>query len=302
MGAWNFSVKGRSASLGPRCRCVILPTRRRIMPKRPIAIDILGGKTILCADKFGDVYSLPLLPSPEDATQIKEGVAVKSASSKPAAGSLAAAAASETFRPEANELTVHSRRNLRALESQKFEAERRQRQMQKQKQEREQQQQRTASADSATLLLGHVSMLTSIAIVTLRDDETKRHRTYIATSDRDSHIRLSRPPPQSYVCEAFLLTHEAFVSRLAAVRVPSVAEGGNGVRQVLVSGAGEATLQVWNSVRLSDSKSWAAQQLDFGELLQDRKTVAVNGLFPVAIPSTDNAAVSDAGLFVTFEG
>src|SRR5687768_9109089 len=113
------------------------------MPKRPIDIAIGPDNTIIAADKFGDVYSLPLLfdPSVQPA---------KPAASLPAPKS----------KPSATTLTVHSKRNRIALEAQlqMYEA-----------QNRNGGSKDEANSDGPTfemdLLLGHVSMLTAVKVI-----------------------------------------------------------------------------------------------------------------------------------------
>lgn len=152
------------------------------MPKRPCAIALTDDQsTIVCADKFGDVYSLPLLVDnslillerPAEITQL-------SVDPKP-------------FVSAANHLTIHTARNRRALLNQM-----------KQTQNKE----KTEIAFEHELLLGHVSMLTDLLLV------KNRGRNYIVTADRDEHIRISRGIPQTHVIEAFCLGHTDFVSRL----------------------------------------------------------------------------------------
>src|SRR4051794_33289903 len=113
------------------------------MPKRPCAIAVTDDDcTIIAADKFGDVYSLPILVSDSGNQDIAEPFAQKSNSST-----------SKPFVPAANDLTVHSQRNLKALENQK-------RQTNKPSEKSE-------PSFEHKLLLGHVSMLTDLALVTL---------------------------------------------------------------------------------------------------------------------------------------
>ncbi len=73
------------------------------MSKRPSCLA-LTEDTIFCADKFGDVYSLPLLPTEEEDEAAKQ--ATLAAISKPIA-------------PAASESTVHSQGNLKKLEQQR---------------------------------------------------------------------------------------------------------------------------------------------------------------------------------------
>jgi tRNA (guanine-N(7)-)-methyltransferase subunit TRM82 len=173
------------------------------MPKRPCAISISSDDTtIISADKFGDIYSLPLIPSetfePKPATPTPEPT-----TSKP-------------FTPAANELTIHSQRNRKALENQKRQTNR--------------PSEKTEPSFEHKILLGHVSMLTDLALV------TSGGRNYIITADRDEHIRVSRGIPQTHVIEGFCLGHTEFISRLC---VPSHRP------ELLISGGGDDELFVW---------------------------------------------------------
>jgi tRNA (guanine-N(7)-)-methyltransferase subunit TRM82 len=186
------------------------------MPKRPCAIALASdGKLIIAADKFGDVYSLPLLPTPEEDE----------------AARLAVKPAPKAFAPTATDLTVHSRANRKALESQLKHA-------------KENPQTGTKDAPKIKeplafaheLLLGHVSMLTDVVIAELpAGNGEQKTRKYILTSDRDEHIRVSRGPPQAYVIEGFCLGHHEFITKLCLVRP-----------DLLVSGGGEPDLFVWD--------------------------------------------------------
>ncbi|KAK2065818.1 WD repeat domain-containing protein [Colletotrichum caudatum] len=182
---------------------------QRQMPKRPCSVLICpDDQTVLSADKFGDVYSLPLVAL--------EAAAADSAASETA--SPAPSAAPKPFKPEANPLTVHSKSNLRALQSQLRE-------------------QQKANRDSPkdqptfehTLQIGHVSMLTALTLA------SNGSRRYIITADRDEHIRVSRFMPHAHVIEGFCLGHANFVS---ALTLPS--------QDVLVSGGGDNELFVWD--------------------------------------------------------
>jgi tRNA (guanine-N(7)-)-methyltransferase subunit TRM82 len=172
------------------------------MPKRPCALALTNhDSTIIAADKFGDVYSLPLLFSES------ESLAVVSGNDQP----------SKPFVPAANDLTVHSQRNRKALENQK-----------KQKNKAPEKSEPTFEHK---LLLGHVSLLTDVEVADIQD------RSYIITADRDEHIRISRGIPQSHIIESFCLGHTEFVSRLC---VP------HGRPNLLVSGGGDKELYVWD--------------------------------------------------------
>ncbi|KAH9902278.1 hypothetical protein F4778DRAFT_736963 [Xylariomycetidae sp. FL2044] len=176
---------------------------QRMMPKRPSAIKISAdGKTIFSADKFGDVYALPL---------------VVSASGTPSRSSTPQQ--QRTAPKGANALTVHSQRNLRALEEQRKGL------------AKEQDLPKDGPSFEHALLLGHVSMLTAVALATVEG------RPYIITADRDEHIRVSRGVPQAHVIETFCLGHESFISALCVP--PSRPE-------VLISGGGDPALFLWD--------------------------------------------------------
>ena len=184
---------------------------QRSMPKRPCAIQVLpDNNTILCGDKFGDVYSLPLLPEAQldkdDAEP--EDVAPPQDVSKP-------------FKPSASNLTVHTKRNLKSLEAQ-------------QKQKNLTPKTKEPLKFEHKLLLGHVSMLTDLCYATQEVDG--KQRGYIITADRDEHIRVSRGPPQSHVIEGYCLGHTEFVSKIIVVP-----EAG-----LMVSGGGDDGLGVWD--------------------------------------------------------
>jgi tRNA (guanine-N(7)-)-methyltransferase subunit TRM82 len=175
-------------------------------------------KSIYSADKFGDVYSLPLIPTAEDQeaflARTKKVVEPK------------------TFAPSATETTVHTKANLRSLDSQLKQA-------QKGKSLTKPKEPLDFPHD---LLLGHVSLLTDLVVTAIKPDEsTSKPRQYLITSDRDEHIRISRGPPQAYVIEGFCLGHHEFVNKLC------LAEPG-----LLVSGGGDDDLLIWD---------WLAQKL-----------------------------------------
>lgn len=195
------------------------------MAKKPCALDLThDDQTILCADKFGDVYSLPLIPG----EYVKPKIQAKKA------------------KPVATTLTVHSKRNLRSLEQQHFHAER------AEKAEEVQEEEKAALNFEYQLILGHVSMLTDVIAVSLPGAPGSRPRNYILTADRDEHIRVSRGIPQAHVIERHCLGHTSLISKIC---IPSWAPS------VLISGGGDGQLLVWNwsegqlhqSVPLSDS-------------------------------------------------
>jgi tRNA (guanine-N(7)-)-methyltransferase subunit TRM82 len=172
------------------------------MPKRPCDIALTADKQIISADKFGDVYAVPILESgnyqfPETAQSEMD---------------------SKRLYIQANELTVHTQRNRIALENQL-------------KVNPPQKPKRKGPAFEHTLLLGHVSMLTAVEVVSIGG------RIYILTADRDEHIRVSRGMPQAHIIEGFCLGHAEFVSKLC---VPTQRP------EVLISGGGDDDLFVWD--------------------------------------------------------
>jgi tRNA (guanine-N(7)-)-methyltransferase subunit TRM82 len=164
------------------------------MTRRPCSIALTAdNKTILCADKFGDVYELPLIPSPEDEKETSPEA------EKPEP---------QKFKPQASLLTVHSGRNRKVLEEQLKQA------------EKKQSQARDTPKFKHDLLLGHVSMLTDIVSVTAGS------RSYIITADRDEHIRISRGVPQAHIIEGFCLGHNEFVNKLCITKGGRLMSGG----------------------------------------------------------------------------
>ncbi|KAI9734215.1 MAG: tRNA (guanine-N(7)-)-methyltransferase non-catalytic subunit trm82 [Cirrosporium novae-zelandiae] len=193
----------------------------RIMPKRLFAVDVTpDDSTILCADKFGDVYSLPLLVPEAGTTNLE-----------PEGGQLAAnedkkEISPKPFVPAASTLTVHTKRNLQALQNQL-------------KAQPKPSEKKTLDF-THELLLGHVSMLIDVISTTIPPmDDCQKSRTYILTSDRDEHIRVSRGIPQTHVIERFCFGHKEFVSKLC---VPSL------LPECLISGGGDDSLFVWKWV------------------------------------------------------
>ncbi|KAF2468149.1 tRNA methyltransferas-like protein [Lindgomyces ingoldianus] len=192
--------------------CCLTELSQRCMARRLCAITLTPDDSIiLCADKFGDVYAIPLLPSPDD-----EG----SGTSARRHGETAP----KQFVPSASLLTVHSGRNRKVLEEQIKQSGKGQKKT------------KETMKFKHELLLGHVSMLTDIVYATI-DPGTKNERPhgYIITADRDEHIRISRGPPQAHIIEGFCQGHEEFVSRLCLT-----------TSGLLVSGGGDTCLLVWD--------------------------------------------------------
>lgn len=159
------------------------------MPKKPSAVSLTTDqKTILCADKFGDVYSLPLLVS-----------SIGKSSSHPRSK----ATVERPYVPSANSLTVHTKKNRLALQNQL-------------KVPRDRVVDRKAVEFDHQFLLGHVSLLTDLVHVTVPGPKGQR-RSYIVTADRDEHIRMTRGIPQTHIIEGFCLGHTQFISKICLV-------------------------------------------------------------------------------------
>ncbi|KAJ3472512.1 hypothetical protein NLG97_g10928 [Lecanicillium saksenae] len=183
---------------------------KRIMPKRPSAIQVTHDLEIIVADKFGDVYCIPLLKS--TAPYVPP---VKPSVSKP------------FTKPAASVLTVHSKGNRAALAAQ-------QREMENPANAASNSQRAEGPDFEHTLLLGHVSMLTSLLL-----GQDRQNRKYILTSDRDEHIRVSRYMPQAHIIHGYCLGHKEFVGDMAI---------DESRQEILVSGGGDEELFVWNWV------------------------------------------------------
>lgn len=177
------------------------------MPKKLSALTLTPDENnILTGDKFGDVYTFPLIPS-------GEYVKVQ--------------APAKAYEPAATNLTVHTKRNLESLEQQ----------MRQAALSKTNQAERVALNFEHQVIIGHVSLLTELISVTRPADSTVGKRNYILTADRDEHIRVSRGVPQAHVIEQFCFGHTSFVSSLC---VPSFEP------KVLISGGGDNYLLVWD--------------------------------------------------------
>ena len=245
------------------------------MPKRPCTLALTpDDSTIICGDKFGDVYSLPLLGKiwesreRETSENINENIIEQS--KKP-------------FTPTANPRTVHTKKNREALRNQ-------QRQL-------KQSPEKGVLQFEHQLLLGHVSLLTDLVYVRLGKEESPsgRRRDHIITSDRDEHIRVSRGIPQAYITERYCLGHTQFVSKIC---VP------HRKRQMLVSGGGDDHLFVWDW--LSGS---VRQKVDIREYVTDLKLsrvtwhssetkIAVSGMWDI---SNSEIHTQTVDLIITLE-
>lgn len=90
-----------------------------------------------------------------------------------------------------------------------------------------------AAFEAGTLIAGHVSLLTSVLVLS----HPSFPHPLLVTADRDEHVRVSAFP-KAFVIHRYLLGHRAFVGALAWC--PG-REGG-----VLISGGGEGDLRTWD--------------------------------------------------------
>jgi tRNA (guanine-N(7)-)-methyltransferase subunit TRM82 len=192
---------------------------QRAMPKRPNALSLTADeKTILCGDKFGDVYAIPLIEDPDWKAENEPHADMNKSIEQ-------SQTAEEMFKSAANSLTVHSKRNRKTLEAQ-----------QKQKVA-------AAKAQKPVMqfqyqhLLGHVSLLTDVTSIRLETAEGPRD--YILSSDRDEHIRVSRGIPQAHIIENYCLGHSQFISKICSLKWRP---------DILVSGGGDDYLLFWDWV------------------------------------------------------
>ncbi|KAF2663011.1 hypothetical protein K491DRAFT_686170, partial [Lophiostoma macrostomum CBS 122681] len=228
------------------------------MARRPCSITITSDdSTILCADKFGDVYALPLLQPPQD-----DQTTVEAEDDE--------ATRQREFVPAASLLTVHSGRNRKVLEDQLKQASKGQKKT------------REPLKFKHDLLLGHVSMLTDIAYANVND------RGYILTADRDEHIRVSREPPQAHIIEGFCYGHEAFVNKLCLVS-PGLLVSGGGDDHLFVWDWLNCKLVEKLCIRDAVLKYLKEKQLSHPKLLggEEALRVAVSGIWKVPLLQSD---------------
>lgn len=220
------------------------------MPKRPSSITLGFGPQILVGDKFGDVYSLPLLMTPLSPSTLNLRTPL-SLAAKPA-------------EPAANTLTVHSKRNRAALEHQR-------KQIESEKVKAGEASKSEGPSFELNLLLGHVSMLTSLLIA------ESQGKKYILTADRDEHIRVSRYIPQAHIIEAFCLGHKEFISEML---VPP------GHSDILISGGGDEDIFIWDwkaGAILSRTNLLSLAR----EVAPQTSKVALSGLTSLLYPSDE---------------
>ncbi|KAF8477005.1 hypothetical protein BDZ91DRAFT_778193 [Kalaharituber pfeilii] len=201
----------------------------RHMPKRLCALRLLENKlnmteeeevdidgvVIICADKFGDVYSLPLIYTPGKTPTLAPGTTPDSniiSQPKIAGGGIITTERNKKAAQKAAKIV--SRDSIANLEAKEL-------------------------PFKHKLLLGHVSLLIDVLPVTLKmelDGGKMLERTWILSADKDEHIRVSRYP-HSYVIEGFCLGHTSYVAKLL---VPSWD------KRTLISGGGDEYLLRWN--------------------------------------------------------
>ncbi|KAL4792967.1 hypothetical protein BDV19DRAFT_367395 [Aspergillus venezuelensis] len=246
----------------------------RQMPKRPCAITFTDDNSILTGDKFGDVYSMPLIPSAEAPARISK------IQSQP-----------RSTRIAATNLTVHTARNLRSLEMQEQQKRKAAEKQKQGDQDEDKDKELEKPVFEHDLLLGHVSLLTDVAFASLPspDPASSKKRTYILSADRDEHIRVSRGPPQAHVIENYCFGHTSFISKLC---VPEWAP------EFLISGGGDPNLFVWKWVNGELVQSVPLLEQPTGAKGESRE-VAVRGIW--ASPSTTEAD-SQRLILVALEG
>ncbi|KAL9121133.1 MAG: hypothetical protein Q9187_002315 [Circinaria calcarea] len=236
----------------------------RHMPKRPCSVILTTDeRTIVCADKFGDVYALPLkITSPTRSEDIN-GSSLDSEIAD-------VAPEQKLYVPAASLSTVHTKRNQQALRNQQIMANK--------------VAEKKILGFDHELILGHVSLLTDITYVTIKPQESgpNQLRNYIITSDRDEHIRVSRGLPQAHIIEGYCLGHTEFISKICVpFRSP----------ETLVSGGGDDFLLVWDwitgSVRQKINLK-ATVEAATNKLVEKVKE---NG----STPSIENQTISDSG-------
>lgn len=184
------------------------------------------GVVIICADKFGDVYSLPLIHTPDDKkgptpeTSTPASISVKDGSSATPEPERKVPRDTGIITTERNKRAAKTagetktRSSIANLEAKELQFKHK-------------------------LLLGHVSLLLDVVPITLEVELSsgeKKKRTWIVSADKDEHIRVTRYP-QSYIIEGFCLEHTSYVAKLLA---PSWD------KKTLISGGGDDYLIKWD--------------------------------------------------------
>lgn len=237
----------------------------RQMPKRPSSVVLACEDTIiLCGDKFGDVYSMPLLPNEEKSDERKKSRHPQM-QNRP-----------KPSQPAATNLTVHTQRNLNALEQQL-------------KHPSKSSSEKHLPSFEHKLLLGHVSMLTDLAFVSLPSGASNHPvRQYILTADRDEHIRVSRGPTQAYIIENYCLGHTSFVSKLC---IPQF------LPEILISGGGDDYLLVWKW-----DEGRVLQKVPLVDQSQKSAEVTVRGIWSISFADSADITRTSNLILVALEG
>ncbi|KAJ1024185.1 hypothetical protein NDA16_003024 [Ustilago loliicola] len=125
---------------------------------------------------------------------------------------------------------------------------------------------------SMQILLGHVSMITSLAFIP--GAKANAPPKYIITGDRDEHIRISRWGSKrlAYVIDRYLQGSESFVGALAVV---TDADG----TLRLVSSEGGCSLRVWNLPQPSSESSSSS-----ADTSSDNACLSINDLESALAP------------------
>lgn len=124
-----------------------------------------------------------------------------------------------------------------------------------------------------TLLLGHTSPLTSLALAP--------GEGFVVSSDRDEHVRISRYPEGS-IAERFLVGHTKFISSVLVLQ-----SDGNEGR--LVSAGGDRELYVWD-VRRGECEAKAPVAEAVVPLIAVRGQKRIRAILPPAAPTGAEAA------------
>lgn len=123
-------------------------------------------------------------------------------------------------------------------------------------------------------LLGHFSTVTSVSLTS----------NYVATTDRDNKIRVSRYP-LSYVIESFCLSHTQFISSVQYIE-----------RDLLLSASGDGTIRLWHALKGTQLDCVHLSQCDaITRALSDRTDTKVTQ--PLLVKFAYHGANSDIALF-----
>ena len=235
------------------CALRLIEKKENMTVDEEISVD---GVAIICGDKFGDVYSLPLIHVPEedkaptptptpstpapDSGQNGLSVPTPEAEQKaPRETGIITTARNKRAAGRASEMTT--RNSIAKLQAKELHFRHK-------------------------LLLGHVSLLLDVLPVSRQVEvETGeiQKRTWILSADKDEHIRVSRYP-KSYVIEGFCLGHTSYVAKLLA---PSW----DMEQKSLVSGGGDDYLLFWD---------WTAMKVEQRIGLRDYVMKSVDETIP----------------------